>query len=201
MDLIKKNIEKKREVYKLDDRYRKVWYDVDMDRLDEHVSILEDIIPGYVLDYGKTENSMYIDYHIVPGTPANTFAHTPQFIRRIHDFCHETLEQTLPYAHYDWVLSNIMIDGENTYLVDWDNVGIYSPEEIYKKIESKIKVIAVGDNFNDLDMLRNCDIPCLVFNDQFKQDQINIDNLIVSNKPSPEGWADVIKTALVKLDY
>ncbi len=73
--------------------------------------------------------------------------------------------------------------------------------KIYKKVESKTKVIAVGDNFNDLDMLRNCDIPCLVFNDQFKQDQINIDNLIVSNKPSPEGWADVIKTALVKLDY
>ncbi len=73
--------------------------------------------------------------------------------------------------------------------------------KIYKKVESKIKVIAVGDNFNDLDMLRNCDIPCLVFNDRFKLDQINIDNLIVSNKPSPEGWADVIKTALVKLDY
>ena len=73
--------------------------------------------------------------------------------------------------------------------------------KIYKKVESKTKVIAVGDNFNDLDMLRNCDIPCLVFNDQFKQDQINIDNLIVTNKPSPEGWADVIKTALVKLNY
>ena len=37
--------------------------------------------------------------------------------------------------------------------------------------------------------------------DSFKQDQINIDNLIVSNKPSPEGWADVIKMALVKLDF
>ena len=73
--------------------------------------------------------------------------------------------------------------------------------KIFKKIEKNIKVIAVGDNFNDLDMLKNCDIPCLVFNDEFKQDQINIDNLIVSNKPSPEGWADVIKTALVKLDY
>ena len=73
--------------------------------------------------------------------------------------------------------------------------------KIYRKVENKIKVIGVGDNFNDLDMLRNCDIPCLVFNDQFKQDQININNLIFSNKPSPEGWADVIKTALVKLDY
>ena len=73
--------------------------------------------------------------------------------------------------------------------------------KIYKKIESKIKVIAVGDNLNDLGMLRFCDIPCLVFNDEFNQDQIKIDNLIVSNKPSPEGWADVVKTALVKLKY
>ena len=73
--------------------------------------------------------------------------------------------------------------------------------KILKKTEDKIKTIAVGDNYNDLDMLKSCDIPCLVFNDQFIQDQINIDNLIFSNKPSPEGWADVIKTALLKLDY
>ena len=73
--------------------------------------------------------------------------------------------------------------------------------KILKKTEDKIKTIAVGDNYNDLDMLKNCDIPCLVFNDQFKLDKINIENLIFSNKPSPEGWADVIKTALVKLGY
>ena len=73
--------------------------------------------------------------------------------------------------------------------------------KILKKTENKIKTIAVGDNYNDLDMLKSCDIPCLVFNDQFIQDQINIDNLIFSNKPSPEGWADVIKTALLKLGY
>ena len=62
-------------------------------------------------------------------------------------------------------------------------------------------MIAVGDNYNDLDMLKNSDLPCLVFNDQFKEDQINIDNLIISNKPSPEGWADVIKLALAKLEH
>jgi len=72
---------------------------------------------------------------------------------------------------------------------------------ILKNIEDEIKTIAVGDNYNDLDMLKNCDLPCLVFNDQFKLDKINIDNLIFSNKPSPEGWADVIKKALVKLKY
>ena len=73
--------------------------------------------------------------------------------------------------------------------------------KILKKTENKIKTIAVGDNYNDLDMLKSCDIPCLVFNDQFIQDQINIENLIFSNKPSPEGWADVIKTALFKLGH
>ena len=73
--------------------------------------------------------------------------------------------------------------------------------KILKKTEDKIKTIAVGDNFNDLEMLRNCDIPCLVFNDQFTLDQINIENLIFSNKPSPEGWADVIKMALAKLGF
>ena len=73
--------------------------------------------------------------------------------------------------------------------------------KILKKTEDKIKSIAGGDNYNDLDMLRNSDVPCLVFNDNFKLDQININNLIFSNMPSPEGWADVIKKALAKLDY
>ena len=73
--------------------------------------------------------------------------------------------------------------------------------KILKKTEDKIVSIAVGDNYNDLDMLKNCDVPCLVFNDKFKLDQINIDNLVFSNMPSPEGWADVIKKALDKLNY
>ena len=73
--------------------------------------------------------------------------------------------------------------------------------KILKKTEDKIKTIAVGDNYNDLEMLKNSDVPCLVFNDQFKLDKIYIDNLIFSNKPSPEGWADVIKMALGKLGY
>jgi len=73
--------------------------------------------------------------------------------------------------------------------------------KILKKTKGKIKIIAVGDNYNDLDMLKNSDVPCLVFNENFKLDEINIDNLIFSNKPSPEGWADVIKKALAKLNY
>ena len=77
------------------------------------------------------------------------------------------------------------------------------PDRIYrflKKNNKHIKTIAVGDNYNDLDMLKKSDFPCLVFNDKFTLDEIPINNLITTNKPSPEGWADVIKMALVKIN-
>ena len=70
----------------------------------------------------------------------------------------------------------------------------------FKKNNKNVKTIAVGDNYNDLDMLKTSDFPCLVFNDKFTLDEIPINNLITTNKPSPEGWADVIKMALVKLN-
>ena len=70
----------------------------------------------------------------------------------------------------------------------------------FKKNNKNVKTIAVGDNYNDLDMLKISDFPCLVFNDKFTLDQIPINNLITTNQPSPEGWADVIKMALVKIN-
>ena len=69
----------------------------------------------------------------------------------------------------------------------------------FKKNNKNVKTIAVGDNYNDLDMLKTSDFPCLVFNDKFTLDEIPIKNLITTNKPSPEGCADVIKKALVKV--
>ena len=49
-------------------------------------------------------------------------------------------------------------------------------------------------------MLKTSDFPCLVFNDKFMLDHIPINDLITTNKPSPEGWADVIKMAMVKIN-
>jgi len=70
----------------------------------------------------------------------------------------------------------------------------------FKKNNKNVKTIAVGDNYNDLEMLKTADFPCLVFNDKFTLDEIPIKNLITTNKPSPEGWADVIKIALAKIN-
>ena len=72
-------------------------------------------------------------------------------------------------------------------------------ELIKEKIHEEIITIGVGDNQNDIEMLKKSDYPCLVKNDNFRSSLINIDNLIKSSKPSPMGWADVIKTAIQKI--
>ena len=90
MELIKENKEKKRAVYKLADRYRKVWY-VNPDSapfaetLAEHLELLDQFVPGYVLDYGYTTESIYVDYKMIPGTLASKFPHTEDFIKKIYN--------------------------------------------------------------------------------------------------------------------
>ena len=72
-------------------------------------------------------------------------------------------------------------------------------ELISNEIQNDIITISVGDNQNDMNMLKETDYSCLVKNDNFDSSLINIDNLIKSTEPSPKGWADVIKTALQKV--
>ena len=72
-------------------------------------------------------------------------------------------------------------------------------ELISKKLDEEIITIGVGDNENDIEMIKQSNYPCLVKNDNFNSSLINIDNLITSSEPSPRGWSDVIKTAIQKI--
>ena len=67
------------------------------------------------------------------------------------------------------------------------------------KFKCKPKIIAVGDNHNDLEMLQNSDIPCLVKNDKFLKKNLQIKNLIISKQAAPEGWVEIVKLALEKI--
>ena len=67
------------------------------------------------------------------------------------------------------------------------------------KFKFKPKIIAVGDNHNDLEMLQNSDIPCLVKNEKFLKKNLQIKNLIVSKQAAPEGWVEIVKLALEKI--
>jgi hypothetical protein len=147
MMLIKENKEKGRKVYELSDRFRKVWITVEPERLEQHVVIMNKILPGYVINWGSEETSQFLDVKKVLGTPASKFEHTPEFIKKVYNFCLDNIEETSPYAHFDWVLSNIMVDGDKMRMVDWDNIGIYSKEQIMNKLHSDL-TSAFGDKFD-----------------------------------------------------
>lgn len=147
MELIKENKKKQRKVYKLKDRYRKEWSYCDRPWLLEHVNLLEKVFPNFVLAYGEDGNSMFIETKLISGVAASTLDHTPDFIHAIYKFCLENINETAPYAHGDWVLSNIIINNNKMTMVDWDNLNLYPRPTIIKKLHEDLQS-AFGDKFD-----------------------------------------------------
>ena len=80
------------------------------------------------------------------------------------------------------------------------SIAMLKPIHLIKEeMNDEIITIGVGDNHNDIEMLKKSDYACLVKNDNFDSSLVNIENLIKSSEPSPLGWADVIKTAIQKI--
>ena len=151
MELIKDNILKNRKVYKLHGKYRKEWSVVNFDLLEKHVSIMNKIHPGYILNYGKTNNIMWLEVAAIDGVLASTIPHTDEFVDQIVKFCLDNIRQTYPYAHGDWVLSNIIKDHNGLFhLIDWDNVDIYPIDIILQKLNQDL-TSAFGDKFTGLE--------------------------------------------------
>jgi RIO-like serine/threonine protein kinase len=143
MKLVRDNKEKHRKVFFCGDSYLKIWTYIDSNWIKKHVKILDQLIPGYVLDFGNN----WISYKVVPGIPAsmsNEFPHTLEFKKKIYDFCFDQIKSTCPWYHGDWTLSNIIIDGDNITMVDWDNIGQYSETEVYLKLKNDL-TSAFGD--------------------------------------------------------
>lgn len=140
VNLIRINYEKKRAVYFCGTHYRKIWENIDPDWIKLHVKNLDLIFPGYVINFGLN----WIDYKVIEGKPASEFPHTKDFIKKIHDYCLTQINETKPWFHGDWTLSNMIINGETITMIDWDNLGQYSEEEVLQKLKSDLKS-AFGD--------------------------------------------------------
>lgn len=147
MDLIRENKQKKRAVFKGTDFYKKVWYVKDIKWLTDHVSLLDQYVPGYVKAHGWDDDSIWIMFNVIPGVPASECEHTPEFVKQVHKFCLENIKQTAPYAHGDWVLSNILVDGDTMKMCDWDNLNLWPKDAIRKKLHNDLKS-AFGDKFD-----------------------------------------------------
>lgn len=149
MELIKENIEKQRKVYKGNGFYRKEWSFENKEYYDEHIDIMEELRPGYILNSGCANGKMFVELKEVPGVPASKFEHTSEFIIKIYNYCLKNIEETQPYAHGDWVLSNIIIDGDKIEMVDWDNVSVYQPTVVLDKLHSDLRS-AFGEKFDEV---------------------------------------------------
>lgn len=150
MKLLKDNIEKGRCVYQFKNGLiRKYWRLKDLNWLEKHVKILHNVVPGYVENYGINELGVWIDTCPLPGINASIIPHTDEFILKIYNFCLQNIKDTAPYVHGDWVLTNMLVDGEDIYLCDWDNVGIYPIEEVMKKIVADLES-AFGPRFKEV---------------------------------------------------
>lgn len=144
MILVKEHKDKQRIVYKDKDKYIKVWTEIKPMWISNHVKLLREVCPNLVDDYGGN----WIRYNEIKGVTAHHVEHTDDFIRKVYKFCLETIEQTKPYVHGDWVLSNIIVHNNTLYMIDWDNIGIYPEQEYMSKLHSDL-YSQFGDRFYD----------------------------------------------------
>lgn len=107
---------------------------MDVEWINNHVELLNKLFPNYVLDHGNN----YIDYKILNGIPASEFIHNKEFVERIYNYCLSNIQQTKPYVHGDWALSNMLIDNDNIVMCDWDNVGIYPEPMVIEKLHKDL---------------------------------------------------------------
>lgn len=160
MILVKENIIKQRSVYKLDDRIRKVYGGITLEHVKEHAAIMEKVYPNYIINYGKCSEGVFLECKILPGIPCNQIEFTLDNISKVYNFCLRNICFTYPYMHMDWAPSNILCDGENFYMVDWDNVCIQSPKIALDELDIDMKecygskfdlfIEHLGDDFSSI---------------------------------------------------
>ena len=49
---------------------------------------------------------------------SEVFPKTPEFMKKVYGFCIDHYKKTAPFFHGDCTLENIMVDGDDLYLID-----------------------------------------------------------------------------------
>ena len=147
MDLIKENKAMFRSVHFDGEFYYKSWNFSDADWLVAHVELLNTYTPEIVNSYSCSKDRMTLKMNVIEGKLASTFDHTQEFFDKIYSACIKDLERTRPYAHGDWVLSNMIITKDNVVkFIDWDNINLFPRKRAMMKMHLDLQS-AFGDKF------------------------------------------------------
>lgn len=140
MILIKENKSKKRSVFYDGNYYYKTWHFLDIKWLENHVKLLSVYAPEILDEYSCTNNSMTLKMKEIKGTLVSSIIHSQELFNAVYSACQTNIENTYPYAHGDWVLSNMIItDQKEIKFVDWDNLSLSSKENSLLKMHKDLK--------------------------------------------------------------
>lgn len=139
MIILKENISKQRIVYRLSDRVRKVYGNVSIEQIRAHVMIMDLVCPKYILDYGICDRGTYLECVIVEGIACNKLEHTMDNISKVYSYCIQNMCETYPYMHMDWAPSNILYDGKQFNMVDWDNIAVVDINHALNELDTDMR--------------------------------------------------------------
>tara|TARA_B100000989_G_C19444634_1_gene428907 strand:+ start:200 stop:856 length:657 start_codon:yes stop_codon:yes gene_type:complete len=167
---------KVQKTFKIGNRYRKEWTKGYRTRhigwLRYHTRWLNEVKPGYLLSSHHVNNElMWCEYKEIPGIDVKKLLRDKKFTRNLNmtdfvamyrKFCLKNINDTRPYAHMDWQVDNILINGDwkdinNWDMVDWDNLGYYPPREVLEKMEQDIEESFAKEEYEKVRQFKSWD--------------------------------------------
>jgi len=146
LTLIKHIPDKHRKVYDGGTFIRKIWGNRSLLSVDSLARRINSVFPNYIIDIGETHEGAFMDLTKLNGVLVSTLVQTDDLVKQVYKFCIDNMQHTLPYYHYDWALSNMIIDNGKITLCDWDNLNLYTEFDAIKKLDEDLSN-AFGDRY------------------------------------------------------
>ena len=128
-----------RRVYKGNGCYIKEFDYCDHYWYHKHIKMVDTINPGYYINTFYSTTRMTFIMKTVPGVNAKTLGSGIKFVKRILKFVHSNIQETGSLGHGDWALENIIVNGNDMQMIDWDACGVMTKEEKLNKAYHDLK--------------------------------------------------------------
>jgi len=146
LTLIKHVPEKCRKVYDGGTFIRKVWSNHSLLSVASLAQRINSVFPNYIIDIGESSEGVFMDLTKLNGVLVSTLVQTDDLVKQVYKFCIDNMQHTLPYYHYDWALSNMIINNGKITLCDWDNLNLYTKSEAMQKLNDDL-ISAFGERY------------------------------------------------------
>ena len=129
----------KRKTYYDEERnlYVKQWNYFDLDLYTRVTSLVPIVYPDMLIDYDYTNNSMKMMFKPIQGTllTADITQWHIDLYKEVYQWLCNDLDRTWPIVHGDWSPSNMIVNSNGYFLIDYDD--IYDAKKLLQSNISK----------------------------------------------------------------